>query len=313
MFDRLRRTFSRFVDSIVSTVKEDALGEKEVSELAEDLYLDLVESDVAVDVADALISALKAKLVGVKVPRFGDREAAVRRAVRDALLSLIGDVQDADFESAVARAAEETSPVAVMFLGPNGYGKTTTLAKIAYLFKSRGLQSVLAAADTFRAGAREQLEEHGRRLGLRVIGGEYGSDPASVAYDAVQHARSRGIPLVLIDTAGRMHTDRNLMDELSKIQRVVEPRFSVFVFDAQLGNEALEIAKYYSKYVAIDGMIATKVDSYPKGGSILTFLYTFKRPIYFLGVGQRYEDLVKFRKEDYIAQLIGLQPGEGGR
>lgn len=308
MFEKLRKTFTKFVETVVSAVKEDVLGEKEVSQLIDDLYLELVESDVAVEVADAVTSALRSKLVGVKVPRFGDRESVVRRAIYDALLSIVGDVPDIDLEAEISAGLKQSRPIVLMFLGPNGYGKTTTLAKMAYLFKSKGLQSVLAAADTFRAGAKEQLEEHGRRLGLRVIGGKYGSDPASVAYDAVQHARARDIPLVLIDTAGRMHTDRNLMDELSKIQRVVEPHFSIFVFDAQLGNEALEIARYYGKYVKIDGMIATKVDSYPKGGSILTFLYALKRPIYYLGVGQQYGDLVKFKKEDYIGQLLGYKP-----
>lgn len=308
MFEKLKRTFSKFAETVVSTVKEDALGEKEVSRLVDDLYLELIESDVAVEVADAVSSALRSKLVGVKVPRFGDRESAVKRAIYEVLLSILNDVPDADLEAEVFAALKSNKPVVLMFLGPNGYGKTTTLAKLAYLFKSRGLQSVLAAADTFRAGAKEQLEEHGRRLDLRVIGGKYGSDPASVAYDAVQHARARDIPLVLIDTAGRMHTDKNLMDELSKIQRVVEPHLSVFVFDSQLGNEALEIAKHYSKYVRIDGMIATKVDSYPKGGSILTFLYALKKPIYYLGTGQQYSDLVKFKKEDYVTQLIGYTP-----
>lgn len=305
MFEKLRRTFSKFVETVVSAVKEDALSDKEVSQLVDDLYLELIESDVAVEVADAVSSALRSRLVGVKVPRFGDRESAVRRAVYEALLSIIDDVPNVDLEAEALSILKNNKPVVFLFLGPNGYGKTTTLAKLAYLFKSRGLQSVLAAADTFRAGAKEQLEEHGRRLGLRVISGKYGSDPASVAYDAVQHARARDIPLVLIDTAGRMHTDKNLMDELSKIQRVVEPHFSVFVFDSQLGNEALEIAKYYSKYVRIDGMIATKVDSYPKGGSILTFLFALKKPIYYLGTGQQYNDLIKFKKEDYVAQLIG--------
>lgn len=309
MFEKLRKTFTKFVDSVVSTIKEDSIGEGEAEKLADELYIDLVESDVAVEVADAVAQALRERLPKAKVPRFGDREGAVRKAIYEALLSIVSDVPDVDLEGAISEEVERTKPVVLMFLGPNGYGKTTTLAKIAFLFKSRGLSSVLAAADTFRAGAREQLEEHGKRLGLRVVGGRYGSDPASVAYDAVQHARARGAPLVLIDTAGRMHTDRNLMEELAKIQRVVEPRFSIFVFDAQLGNEALEIANYYGKYVKIDGMVATKVDSYPKGGSILTFLYMLRRPIYFMGVGQRYEDLVKFEKEEYLAQLLGL----GGR
>ncbi len=304
MFDRLKKTFAKFVESVVSTVKEDALDAKEVERLVDDLYIDMVESDVAVEVADAVSEELKKRLVGVKVPRFGDRDKVVKKAVFDALLGVLSDVPDVDFYQDARRVMEGARPVVVMFLGPNGYGKTTTLAKLAFNLQEMGYKVVAAAADTFRAGAREQLEEHGRRVGFRVVGGPYGADPAAVAFDAVQHARSRGVHFVLIDTAGRMHTDANLMQELSKIQRVAEPHYSVFVFDAQLGNEALEIARYYSKYVKIDGMIATKVDAYPKGGSILTFLYTLKRPVYFLGVGQTYRDLVPFSKQDYIGQLV---------
>ncbi len=304
MFDRLKRTFSKFVETVVSAVKEETLNEKDVESFVSDLYLDLVESDVAVEVADAVVEELKKRLVGIKVPRFGERGAVIKKAVFDSLLAVLSDVPDVDFYEEGKKALEKTRPVTVMFLGPNGYGKTTTLAKLAFQLQEMGFRVVAAAADTFRAGAREQLEEHGRRVGFRVIGGPYGSDPAAVAYDAVQHAKSKGYHFVLIDTAGRMHTDANLMDELRKIQRVVEPHYSIFVFDAQLGNEALEIAKYYSKYVKIDGMIATKVDAYPKGGSILTFMYTLKRPVYFLGVGQTYRDLVKFSKAEYISQLL---------
>lgn len=303
MFERLRRALSRFIEAAAEAVREESLGEKEVARLVDSLYLELIENDVAVDVADLVAEELRRRLVGVKVPRFGGKETAVRQAVREALLAALEGVPDVDFFREVLGRPR---PTVVMFLGPNGYGKTTTLAKVAYSLKSMGLQGVLAAADTFRAGAREQLEEHGRRLGIRVVGGSYGSDPASVAYDAVQHARARGLHYVLIDTAGRMHTDANLMEELRKIQRVVEPAFSIFVFDAQLGNEALEVARHYSKYVKIDGMAAAKVDSYPRGGSILTFLYILKRPIYFLGVGQGYGDLVKFSKSEYVARLVGL-------
>ncbi|ABL87639.1 signal recognition particle-docking protein FtsY [Pyrobaculum islandicum DSM 4184] len=306
MFEKLKKTFSKFVESVVSVVKEEKLDERDAEKLLSDLYFDLVDSDVAVDVADAVVEELKKRLVGIKVPRFGDREAAVKKAVYEALLNVLGDVPDVDFYKEAREMLEKTRPFVVMFLGPNGYGKTTTLAKLAFHLQEMGFRVVAAAADTFRAGAREQLEEHGRRVGFRVVGGAYGSDPAAVAYDAIQHAKSRGYHFVLIDTAGRMHTDTNLMDELRKIQRVAEPHRSIFVFDAQLGNEALEIAKYYSKYVNIDGMIATKVDAYPKGGSILTFIYVLKRPVYFLGVGQTYRDLVKFSKAEYISQLLAL-------
>ncbi|AFA38585.1 signal recognition particle-docking protein FtsY [Pyrobaculum oguniense TE7] len=304
MFNRLKKAFSKFVESVVSTVKEDTLSEKDVNEVISNLYFDLIENDVAVEVADAVTEELKKRLIGVKVPRFGDKEAVVKKAVLEALIGVLSDVPDVDFYQDSKNRLETSRPVTVMFLGPNGYGKTTTLAKLAYHLQERGFRVVAAAADTFRAGAREQLEEHGRRVGFRVIGGSYGADPASVAYDAVQHARSKGFHYVLIDTAGRMHTDANLMEELRKIQRVVEPQYSIFVFDAQLGNEALEIARYYSKYVKIDGMIAAKVDAYPKGGSILTFLYTLKRPVYFLGVGQSYKDLVQFTKQEYVSQLL---------
>jgi fused signal recognition particle receptor len=304
MFEKLKKTFSKFVESVVSAIKEDTLSEKDVEGLVSDLYIDLVESDVAVDVADAVVDELKRRLVGVKVPRFGEREAVIKKAIYDSLLGVLSDVPDVDFYEESRRLLEKTRPVSVMFLGPNGYGKTTTLAKLAFQLQEMGLRVVAAAADTFRAGAREQLEEHGRRVGFKVVGGPYGSDPAAVAYDALQHAKSKGYHFVLIDTAGRMHTDANLMQELQKIQRVIEPQYSIFVFDAQLGNEALEIAKYYSKYVKIDGMIATKVDAYPKGGSILTFMYTLRRPVYFLGVGQTYRDLVKFSRHDYVKQLL---------
>ncbi|MFN7106059.1 MAG: signal recognition particle-docking protein FtsY, partial [Pyrobaculum sp.] len=303
-FEKLKKTFSKFVDSIVTTIREEALDGKEVEKLTSDLYLDLVENDVAVEVADAVVEELKKRLVGVKVPRFGDRGGVIKAALLNSLAAILDDVPDVDFLEESKRVLDKTRPVVVMFLGPNGYGKTTTLAKLAYLLQESGFKVVGAAADTFRAGAREQLEEHGRRVGFRVVGGPYGADPAAVAYDAIQHARARGHQFVLVDTAGRMHTDANLMEELRKIQRVAEPHFSIFVFDAQLGNEALEIARYYSRYVKIDGMIAAKVDAYPKGGSILTFMYVLKRPIYFMGVGQTYRDLAKFSKAVYLSQLF---------
>ena len=148
------------------------------------------------------------------------------------------------------------------------------------------------------------MEGHANKLGVKVIKHSYGSDPAAVAYDAINHARVKGIDYVMIDTAGRMHTDVNLMNELSKVQRISKPDLSIFIADALLGNEALDIAKYYSKYVKIDGLIITKVDAYPKGGAILTFLYELKKPIYFLGVGQGYDDLKPFNKREFFDQLL---------
>jgi len=302
MFDSLRSVFSKVVEAL-ATAK---LTDRSLESLLDDLFIKLVECDVAVDVAEAIAEELRGRLYGARAPRFGEgREKALRSLIKQALLSLLEGVPDVDFVSMAEEGARSKRPYVMVFLGPNGYGKTTTIAKIAHIFVRRGYSVLLAASDTFRAGAIEQLEEHGRRLGVKVLRHKYGADPAAVAYDAVQHAKSKGIHFVMIDTAGRMHTDVNLMNELAKIQRVVQPDNSIFVADALLGNEALEIAKYYAKFVRIDGLVVAKADAYAKGGAILTFLYALRKPIYFLGVGQKYEDLVPFRKEQFIDLLVG--------
>ena len=304
MFDRLKNAFKSFTNTIVNSITTTELSEDKLNEIRDELFMQLVESDVAVDVADAMCNAMVNYLRGIKVPRFGDKESVIKNGIIDVMNRLFSDIPDVDFMNEVTRILQTKKPVVLLFLGPNGYGKTTTIAKITHQLMKRGYTAVWAAADTYRAGAIEQLEGHAAKLGVRVIKHGYGSDPAAVAYDAVNHARVRGIDYVMIDTAGRMHTDANLMSELSKIQRVSKPDLSIFIADALLGNEALDIAKYYSKYVRIDGLVVTKVDAYPKGGAILTFLYELKKPIYFLGVGQGYDDLRPFNKLEFFKQLI---------
>ena len=304
MFDRLKNAFKSFTNTIVNSITTTELSEDKLNEIRDELFMQLVESDVAVDVADAICNAMVNYLRGIKVPRFGDKESVIKNGIIDVMNKLFSDIPDVDFMNEVTRILQTKKPVVLLFLGPNGYGKTTTIAKITHQLMKRGYTAVWAAADTYRAGAIEQLEGHAAKLGVRVIKHGYGSDPAAVAYDAVNHARVRGIDYVMIDTAGRMHTDANLMSELSKIQRVSKPDLSIFIADALLGNEALDIAKYYSKYVRIDGLVVTKVDAYPKGGAILTFLYELKKPIYFLGVGQGYDDLRPFNKLEFFRQLI---------
>ncbi len=305
MFGSLKNVMGKLINNVVGAITTEELKPDKLDELLEPLLMDLVETDVAFDVAEAIIEKLKGRLVGAKAPRFSDKQRTIKELVRAALLDLLGDVPDVDFDEQIIARTREKRPVVIMFLGPNGYGKTTTMAKLAYRLLNRyRLTTVFAAADTFRAGAIEQLAEHANRLGIRVIAHTYGADPAAVAYDAVNHARSRGVHVVMIDTAGRMHTDKNLMAELQKIQRVVAPDFSVLIVDALLGNEAAEIAQHYSRYVHIDGLIATKVDAYPKGGSILTFLYLLRKPIYYMGTGQGYGDLTPFNKGDFISALL---------
>jgi fused signal recognition particle receptor len=302
MFDRLRRTFKSMVDSVTEAIATSTLSEGKVREICDELFIQLVESDVAVEVAEAVVKAVGDSLLQLKVPRFTGKEEAVRNGVMDALLGLLRDVADVDFMGVIRGVG--TRPVVLLFLGPNGYGKTTTMAKIARLLMRNDYSVVWAAADTFRAGAIEQLEAHAKKLGIRVIKHGYGADPAAVAFDAVSHAKSHGIDVVMVDTAGRMHTDTNLMNELGKIQRVTRPQISVFIADALLGNEALEIARTYVRHVNVDGLVVTKVDAYPKGGSILTFLYALRKPIYFLGTGQGYDDLKPFNKVEFIRQIL---------
>ncbi len=307
MFERIVSAFRSFANNVRDKISYSTLSDNEIDDLCENLLIQLVECDVALDVADSVVNTLRQALIGLRVPRFGDKEDVVRESIRKALMELVRDVPDVDFVELVRSIRAKKLPVVLLFLGPNGYGKTTTMAKIAYLLSKHGYSTVFAAADTFRAGAIEQIEEHARRLGVKVIKHRYGSDPAAVVHDAIAHAESKMIDFVMIDTAGRMHTDVNLMNELRKICRVAEPDLSIFVADALLGGEALEIARTYVKYVNIDGLVVTKVDSYQAGGCILTFLVVLRKPIYFLGTGQRYEDLMAFKKDWYISTLLGYR------
>jgi len=219
------------------------------------------------------------------------------------------EMLDPGYELDLVKLAEEKKrqgePLVILFLGPNGHGKTTTIAKIAKMFLDRGFSVVLAAADTYRAGAIEQLEIHARKLGVRVVKHGYGADPAAVAYDAVQHARSKGINVVLIDTAGRMQTDRDLMEEMKKIARVVQPDLKIFVGDALTGNDALDQALKFHEAVGIDGSVLTKADADTKGGAALSIVYATGKPLLFLGTGQDYGDLREFDPEWLLERILG--------
>ena len=198
--------------------------------------------------------------------------------------------------------AERDRPLLVMFLGFNGTGKTTTLAKFAYKFKS--YNPVLAAGDTFRAASIEQLQEHGSRIGVEVIKHSYGADSAAVIFDAMKHAAADNSKLVLADTAGRSHSNVNLMDELKKVVRVNKPDLKILVLDSMTGNDIYDQAKLFNDAVGIDGIILTKGDVYDKGGAALSAAYTIKKPILFMGTGQEYGDLKEFRPEEAVKNLL---------
>jgi fused signal recognition particle receptor len=191
-----------------------------------------------------------------------------------------------------------------MFVGVNGTGKTLSIAKIAYLLQQHGKSCVMAAGDTFRAGAIEQLTIHADKLGVKIVKHGPGSDPAAVAYDAIEHAKAKHKDVVLLDTAGRMQTNSNLMDEMAKIKRVAKPDMIIFVGDALSGNDAVEQAKRFNEVVGIDGVILTKVDADAKGGSSLSIAYTIGKPLLFIGVGQGYDDQIPFNPEWMVQHIF---------
>ena len=196
-------------------------------------------------------------------------------------------------------------PVVIMFVGVNGSGKTLSIAKIATMLKNQGKSCVMAAGDTFRAGAIEQLGIHADKVGVKIIKHGPGSDPAAVAYDAIEHAKAKHKDVVLLDTAGRMQTNVNLMDEMAKIKRVAKPDLILFVGDALAGNDAVEQAKRFNEIVGIDGVILTKVDTDAKGGSALSVAYTIGKPLLFIGVGQGYDDQIPFDPQWMIDNIFG--------
>lgn len=277
---------------------------KKLEPILEEYVLILSELDVAYEVAEQLMEEFKKKLAGMKIRRGMDEREVVKKALLESIKTLIS-VPSFDLVEEAKRARAEGRVLKVMFMGVNGVGKTTTIAKVAYMLKKAGITPVLAAADTFRAGAVEQLKVHAERIGVPIITKPYGADPASVAYDAIEYANSRGFNVVLIDTAGRMHVDVDLMNELRKVARVAEPDYKILVLDALTGNDAVEQAKFFDEAVGVDGVILTKVDADAKGGAVLSVAATIKKPILYLGVGQNYEDLIKYDPNWFVEKLLG--------
>jgi len=254
------------------------------------LEMALLESDVALPVAEKIVDNVKTELVGSRRKIGSDTGKIVENSLRNAISKVIS-VDSFDFDAFIKSSAK---PVTIVFVGVNGTGKTTTIAKMAERFKEQGYSVVIAAGDTFRAGAIEQIEKHAETLGIKLIKHQEGADPAAIVYDAIQFAKAKHKDIVLADTAGRMHTNINLMDQLRKVCRVNNPNLIIFVDEAIAGNDAVERARLFNEAVTFNGTILTKQDADAKGGAAISIAYTTGKPILFLGVGQGYKDLVKF-------------------
>jgi fused signal recognition particle receptor len=304
VFSKLREVLKSFTQRVAEVLGYRELSEKEIEEFCEKLFVDLVEADVAVDVAQTIVELFKEKLKNVKVPRGSNTEDTVVEVAKDIVLELLERGEAQDPVLLIKDMLRQSKPVKIIFVGVNGVGKTTTIAKVAYKLIQNSLKPVIVAADTFRAGAQEQLKKHSLNLGVAFIGGRYGADPAAVAYDGINFAKKHGLDVVLIDTAGRMHVDVDLMNELRKIVKVVNPNLKILILDALTGNDAIEQAKLFNEAIGVDGVVLTKVDADAKGGAALSVIVGVGKPIFYLGVGQKYDDLEVYRAQIILERLF---------
>ena len=300
MFEKLKSGLSGLVNKITTT----ELTAEKLRPVLADFRLNLIENDVAFPVAERICDEMEKRLDGVQVKKLEDRRKIVKANLREILLETMLTNDKTDLLMAVEEERKKGEPCIIVFVGINGTGKTTTIAKIAQFLKRKDYSVVLSCSDTYRAGSIEQLEEHAKRLGIRMIKHKYGADPAAVAYDTVSHAKAHGINVVLIDTAGRIQTNRNLMNELAKIKRIVKPDLTILTVDSLTGNDAVMQAEEFHKSVGIDATILTKVDADVNGGSALSVTYVTKKPIVFVGVGQNYDDLEEFKPEKFVQMIL---------
>jgi len=289
--------FARLTEKIITTT----INEGQFEKLFWELELALMENNVAMEVIEKIKNDLKGQLVEKPIRR-NKVEETISLSLKD---SIVGLFQSKDIDLLQQIKNKNKKPYVITFFGINGSGKTTSIAKLAHMLKEKNISCVLAAGDTFRAASIEQLSLHAEKIGVKIIKHTYGSDPAAVAFDAIKHAKSKNIDVVLIDTAGRMHSNENLIQEMKKIIRVAKPDLKIFVGESITGNDCVEQAKTFNESVGIDGIILAKADIDEKGGAAVSVSYVTKKPILYLGVGQEYKDLEKFDSE-VIMKGLGL-------
>jgi len=298
LFDSLKNKFSGLVDGVSSK----KITEKDLNKILEDFELSLLESDVSMAVSEKIVNELKKKLTGEKIGLTSNKKDFVKIAVEETLTEIL-EYKKYNIFKEIEKKRKAGEIFSIAFVGFNGTGKTTTIAKFGKLLSDKGYKVVIAASDTFRAGSIEQLCLHAENIGIKVIKHNYGADPAAVAFDAINHAKARGIDVVLIDTAGRSEMNRNLMDEMKKLIRVSNPDMKIFVGDSLAGNAVAEQAKKFSE-IGLDGSILTKVDADSRGGAALSISYITGKPILFIGTGQGYDDLEPFDPKWLVQRIL---------
>jgi len=299
MFEGLRKAFS----SLTERVKTTTISAKDLDESLSRLEAQLVSNDVALTVAESIVKSLRADLEKVRVSRLGGPSEAIQSAIRRTLQEIVLEADPREILNRVEENIKQKKSTVVLFVGPNGSGKTTTVVKVAAYLRKQGYSSVISCSDTFRAGAIEQLKELAEREGIWVVSQQYGADPAAVAVDAIRRAEAAGIPVVLIDTAGRTEVDSGLLEEMRKIKSVTKPDFVIYVGDALTGNAAAEQARQFDRYVGLEYVVLAKLDADARGGSSVSISQVTGKPLLFVGVGQKTDDLEPFPKKRILEAL----------
>ncbi len=298
MFDKLKKKFSGIFS------KEEKASSNETQEItikrdeiADKIEESLLEADVSFDAAEEITEQLKIRLGKLK-------RKVDYNAVQEQLKEAIRELVNKNNENSLDLLKVQKKPFVILFLGINGTGKTTTIGKLAHYLKKNGKSVVLSASDTFRAGAIDQLDIIAKNAGVEIIKNNFKSDPAAVAFDAISHAKARDMDYVIIDSAGRMQTNKNLLDEMKKIKRVAKPDITLLVLDAMIGQDVIEQAYTFSKEINYDGIILTKLDTDARGGSIISISSQINKPILFIGTGQNLDDIMPFNVDWYLDKVF---------
>jgi fused signal recognition particle receptor len=304
-------SFKKGVELFKKKLSTYEITEKNIQNAIRDFKRLLISNDVSLEVANAITKELTKSMKGKRARRFSDLSKMLLEFAKPLLIQTISPEKSIDMISEITskrlevKGKAEKKPITILFLGINGTGKTTTIAKLAYKLKKKKLRVVLAASDTFRSGAQEQLKFHAEKIGVKIISGRYGSDSAAVAVDAIDHAKSKYADVVIIDTSGRMAINKDLMEEMKKIKRVANPDYTILVVDALAGNDATKQAEEFHKAISLDGVILAKMDADARGGALISVTHsTGGVPVLFLGTGQKYADLELFEPSKYIQKIL---------